>query len=70
MFRSICERKHEHITQNVYDHLLSHDHETIFRVNNKLVLPRYLMSKRMNALALLGLKLWNAAPNDIKQSAL
>ena len=68
MYRIICERKHEHFTLKIDNQVVAHEHETRSRVNDKLVLPRYTKSKCQNALIFCGKKLWNASPNDIKQS--
>ena len=53
-----------------HSQLISHEHETRTRVNNKRVLPRYTKSKAQNALIFRGIKLWNKTPNDLKQSAI
>ena len=68
MFRIIPERKHVHYTQKYDNQLIPHNHETRFRVNNKLVIPRQSKSKCQNALILCGIRLRNTTPDDIKQS--
>ena len=69
MFRIIREIKHVHFTQKIDNQLISHNHETRSRVNNKLVIRQYSKSKCQNALIFRGIKFWNTTPDDIKQSA-
>ena len=65
MFRTI----YEYFSQQIYNELIAHNHETRSNVNAKLALPRYSKSMCPNAFIFSGIKLWNKTPKDIKYSA-